>query len=202
MAESPVALDRFDNGWYRPGRSGLVCALWFFCGLPLLRASWMPLSGVRCALLRLFGARIGPGVVIKPGVRVKYPWRLAVGDHAWIGEDAWIDNLDHVSIGAHACVSQGVYLCTGNHDWADPAFGLIVKPIQIGPGAWVGARSTVAPGVSIGAGAILAIGGVAVKDIPPLEIHAGNPARFAKMRKMAERENLKSNSTGRHKPTA
>jgi len=142
----------------------------------------MPLSGVRCSLLRFFGARIGQGVVIKPGVRVKYPWRLEVGDHAWIGEDAWIDNIERVKIGAHACVSQGVYLCTGNHDWTDPAFGLIVKPISIADCAWAGARSTVCPGVTLETGAILAAGGVAVRDVPAFEIHAGNPAAFVRKR--------------------
>lgn len=112
MGEYPVRLDRFNNDWYRPGRPAWVCAAWFFLGLPLLRAGWMPLSGVRRRLLRLFGARIGArigaGVVIKPGVRVKYPWRLEVG------EDAWIDNLEQVTIGAHACVSQGVYPKSGS----------------------------------------------------------------------------------------
>ena len=184
MSDYPVRLDRFDNGWYRPGRSPLVCAAWFFLGLPLLRSSWMPLSSVRRLLLRAFGARVGEGVVIKPGVRVKYPWRLEIGAHAWIGEDAWIDNLEHVTIGANACVSQGVYLCTGNHDWTDPNFGLIVKPITVGACAWVGARATVCPGVRIGEGAILTAGGVAMKEVLSYEIHGGNPAAFMRRREI------------------
>ena len=184
MPEYRVRLDRFDNGWYRPGRSSLVCALWFFFGLPVLRSAWMPFSSVRCWLLRAFGARVGGGVVIKPGVRVKYPWRLEIGEHAWVGEDAWIDNLEQVTIGAHACVSQGVYLCTGNHDWSDPAFGLIVKPITIGDCAWVGARATVCPGVKVGEGAIVTAGGVAMKAVPPYEIHGGNPAEFVRTREI------------------
>jgi putative colanic acid biosynthesis acetyltransferase WcaF len=182
MSDYPVRLDRFDNSWYRPGRSSLVCAAWFFFGLPILRSSWMPLSSVRCSLLRAFGARIGAGVVIKPGVRVKYPWRLEIGDHAWIGEDAWIDNLDQVNIGAHACLSQGVYLCTGNHNWSDPAFGLIVKPIVIAPCAWIGARATICPGVTVGQAAIVTAGGVAMKPVPANEIHSGNPAVFVRKR--------------------
>ncbi|MBL8237041.1 MAG: colanic acid biosynthesis acetyltransferase WcaF [Bryobacterales bacterium] len=184
MAEYSVRLDRFDNSWYGAGRSSLVCAVWFFFGLPVLRSSWMPFSSVRCRLLRAFGARVGEGVVIKPGVRVKYPWRLALGDHAWVGEDAWIDNLEQVTIGAHACLSQGVYLCTGNHDWSDPAFGLIVKPITIAPCAWVGARATVCPGVTVGEGAVVAVGGVAGKNVPAYEVHAGNPASFVRDRQV------------------
>ena len=155
-------------------------ACWFFLGLPLLRSSVNPFSSLRLGLLRLFGATIGTGVVIKPGVRVKYPWRLTVGDHTWLGEDCWIDNLADISIGSHACVSQAAYLCTGNHDWTDPAFGLLLRPIAIKDGAWIGAHSVVCPGVTIGSMAILTAGSVAQKDLPDFEIHSGNPAVFKK----------------------
>jgi putative colanic acid biosynthesis acetyltransferase WcaF len=95
-------------------------------------------------------------VIIKPGVRVKYPWRLSIGDNSWLGEDCWIDNLAQVSIGANACISQGAYLCTGNHDWSDPAFGLVVKSIVVGDAAWIAAKALIAPGVSLGEGAVAA----------------------------------------------
>jgi len=77
-------------------------------------------------------------VVFKPSINVKYPWKLEIGDHSWIGEGAWLDSLAPIRIGSNCCISQGVYFCTGNHDWTDPAFGLIVKPIVIEDGAWVG----------------------------------------------------------------
>jgi len=170
---------------YRPEQSRLVQALWFFAGLPLLRCSFLPGSGLRCRLLRLFGAEIGKGVVIKPGVRVKYPWLLKVGDHTWIGEDCWIDNLSAVHLGDHVCVSQGAYFCTGNHDWSDPAFALMVRPILVNDGAWICARAMVLPGVTVGAAAILAAGSVATKNIPPFAIHAGNPAAYVGVRKIA-----------------
>ena len=181
-ADCPVRLDRFDNSWYQPGRSSLVCTAWFFLGLPLLRCTVLPSSRLRRWILRLFGASIGAGVVIKPGVRVKYPWRLSVGDHSWIGEDAWIDSLAEVAVGRHACISQGAYLCTGNHDWSDPHFGLVVQPIRIGDGAWVGARAVICPGVEIGDCAVVTAGSVATRSIPALEVHAGNPAVLVRMR--------------------
>ncbi len=185
---SPVDLSRFDNCWYSPGRGRLVQALWFFLGLPVLRCSILPSSGLRVGLLRWFGARIGRGVVIKPGVRVKYPWHLTVGDSAWIGEDVWIDNLTTVEIGPHACVSQGAYLCTGNHDWSDPAFGLRLGPIRIGPGAWVGAHAVLLPGTEMGAGAIAAAGSVAGGVLVSAMIYRGNPAEAWKGRKMGQLE--------------
>lgn len=177
-----VELQRYNNAWYRPGRPRFTQATWFFLGLPLLRSRLLPSSALRVSLLRAFGAAIGQGVVIKPGVHVKYPWHLAVGDHCWLGEECWIDNLTTVRLGANVCVSQGAYLCTGNHDWKDPAFGLMVSPISLGDGAWAGARSVLMPGVTLGAGAVAAAGSVVSRDVPAWEIHAGNPAQFAKQR--------------------
>jgi putative colanic acid biosynthesis acetyltransferase WcaF len=175
-------LSAFDNSRYHPGRPHAVQALWFFFGLPLLRCGVIPMSAFRVLLLRLFGAQIGRGVVIKPSVRVKYPWRLRVGAHSWIGEDVWIDNLALVRVGSNVCISQGAYLCTGNHDWSDPAFGLMVQPIILEDGSWIGARAIVCPDVSVGPCGIAAAGSVLAKDIPPFEIHAGNPASFVRYR--------------------
>ena len=81
---------------------------------------------------------------------------------------------------------KGAYLCTGNHNWSDPAFGLIVKPISLGRGSWVGARALVAPGVTLGEHAIATAGSVVNRDIPAWEIHSGNPAVFLRRRAMRE----------------
>jgi putative colanic acid biosynthesis acetyltransferase WcaF len=177
-----IDLAKFNNTWYRPGRSPFVQAAWFFIGLPLLRCSIIPSSVLRVHLLRAFGASIGRGVIIKPGVRVKYPWLLGIGDHSWLGEDCWIDNLALVQIGNNVCVSQGAYLCTGNHDWSDPAFGLIVRPITLADGSWVGAKAVICPGVELEENAIAAAGGVVTLSIPAGEIHAGNPAKLVRHR--------------------
>jgi putative colanic acid biosynthesis acetyltransferase WcaF len=190
MENSQIQLSNFNSDWYSPGRSRIVQALWFFLGGPLVRCSLLPSSALRSGVLKLFGARIGHRVVFKPGIRVKYPWRLAVSDDSWIGEDCWLDNLEQTSIGRNVCVSQGSYLFTGNHDWADIAFGLIVKPITLRDGAWVGAKCVVGPGVEIGECAVAAAGSVVTKNIPEYEIHAGNPARFVRRRLLRTPFNL------------
>ena len=142
---SLVRLDCYDNSWYRPGASLLKRTMWMLIGQPLFASPWLLSSSLRVLVLRLFGARIGKGVVIKPSVLVKYPWHLELGDHCWIGEGSWIDNLTTVQVGANACISQGAYLCTGNHDWSEPGFDLRIAPIQLGEGAWAGAKSILAP---------------------------------------------------------
>ena len=183
-AMSRVRLRDYDNSWYHPGRSRVWQIGWFFIGSPILRCSVLPSSALRVSLLRFFGAEIGNGVVIKPCVRVKYPWHLKVGNDVWLGESCWIDNLTAVRIGHDACISQGAYLCTGNHNWSDPKFSLAVEPITVGDGAWIGAKAFVAPGVVLGEESVAAAGSVVSRNIPAHEIHAGNPAAFVKTRRI------------------
>lgn len=168
-------LDRFTNSTFDRGRPVWVEVLWILTSI-LTVASRFPGSRLRIAILRAFGARIGTGVVIKAGVRVKFPWRLTIGDYSWIGEDSWIDNLAPVEIGAHVCISQGCYLCTGNHDWSRSTFDLIVSPITVHSGGWLGAMSSVAPGVTIGPGTVVAMGSVVITDLPANMVCRGNPA--------------------------
>jgi putative colanic acid biosynthesis acetyltransferase WcaF len=180
-----VDLSRFDNtenAHAEIGRCFFTRTAWFFLGLPLLRCSILPSSSFRRRLLTLFGATIGEGAVIKPGVRVKFPWKLKAGRHCWFGEDSWIDNIAPVTLGDHVCISQGVYLCTGNHDWSDPAFRLMAGPIRIESGAWVASRAVLGPGSVIGECAVVGFGAVVNGSVPPYEIHAGNPARFLRHR--------------------
>jgi len=174
----------FSNGDFRRGRSRLVELLWIVLGGVVLGGA-IPGSRQRVAILRLFGASIGQGVVLKPGIRVKFPWRLTIGDHSWIGESVWIDNLAPVEIGAHVCVSQGAYLCTGSHDRTKSTFDLITRPIRLENGSWVGAMACVAPGVTLGAESVLAMGSVATRDIAPGMIAQGNPANATRPRHAA-----------------
>lgn len=177
-----VDLRQYDNSWYSPGRSILLRTLWMFLGLPLFRSTCFASSAARVALLRIFGARIGQRVVIRQHVTVKYPWHLAVGDDCWIGEQVWIDNLTLVRLGRSVCLSQGAYLCTGNHDWTDPGFGLRIAPVLLEDGSWAGAKSILLPGAHLAQGAVVGAGSVATGTIPAFQIFAGNPAVFVKER--------------------
>lgn len=170
----------FDNSEFSRGRPRWVEALWLLIQAVFV-SSWLPGAAHRRWFLRLFGAHIGKNVDIKPGVRVKFPWRLSVGDWSWIGENVWIDNLADVQIGTNCCISQGAYLCTGSHDWSKPTFDLIVKPICIKDGAWVAAKAVVAPGVTIGEGAVLALASAAIKDLEPWKVYSGVPAVIVKV---------------------
>jgi len=135
-------------------------------------------------ILRIFGARVGKGVVIKQGVTIKYPWKLRIGDHCWIGEGAWIDNIAEVHIGNNVCISQGAYLCTGNHDWSKEEFPLTVRGINIEDGVWVGAKALVCPGINLKTHSVLTAGSVATSDTEAYKIYQGNPAKPVKEREI------------------
>jgi putative colanic acid biosynthesis acetyltransferase WcaF len=168
-------LSKYDNSWYKPGRNALVRLLWM-CTSAMWVNSWWPFSGCKKFCLRMFGAKIGKGVVIKPYVNVKYPWKLKVGDHVWIGEGAWIDNLGDVVIEDHVCISQGAFLLCGNHDYKKSSFDLIVKNITLKKGSWVGAKAIVCPGVTLNEHAVLSVCSVATSDLEASKIYNGNPA--------------------------
>jgi len=171
-----VNLSSFNNDWYNPGGSVLKRLLWHFCSLVYFESGlWLP-YGLKRFILRLFGAKVGEKVVIKPRVEIKYPWKLTIGDYAWIGEYVWIDNLDQVSIGDHVCISQAALLLTGNHNYKKSSFDLMIKPIVIEEGAWIGAKAVVAQGVTVGTHALLTVGSVASKNLEPFTVNRGNPA--------------------------
>ncbi len=188
-------LDTYDKNDHRPGASRVKIILWAVVNAIFLKSGWNLSSGFKIALLRLFGARIGHGVVIKPSVSVKYPWRLVIGDHAWIGEHAWIDNLADVKIGSHVCISQGAMLLTGNHDYSTSSFSLKVGPIVLEDGVWIGARATVCPGVTARSHAVLAVGSVATRDLDAYMIYQGNPALPKRARVIAAATDASSAST-------
>ena len=182
-----VDLSLFKTDGYDPGRSFPVRSLWFLVNALVLQNPINPSSGVKAKVLRLFGAKIGKGVVLKPSINFKFPWRISIGDNTWIGEGVWLDSLENITIGANACVSQGAYLCTGNHDWTDPAFGYTLRPIVVEDGAWVGARATVLPGVTVADHSIVAAGSVVSKSTEPYMIYSGNPAVAVKRRVIKEK---------------
>lgn len=172
----------FKNDWYKPG-SWFKRASWYCVSLLIFDNGLFPSSGLKRFVLRMFGATIGQNVVLKPGIQIKYPWFLTIGDHSWIGENVWIDNLAAVIIKNDVCVSQGVLLLTGNHDYSSHSFDLFIKPITLEAGVWIGAKAIVCPGVVAHKNSILQAGGVAVSDLEPDTIYAGNPAVNLKLRK-------------------
>lgn len=177
-----VDLGRYRVTDYVPGAGPLRRGLWYIVNALVFATALFPFYRPKRTLLKLFGAKIGQGVVIKPRVNIKHPWRLTVGDQSWLGEGVWIDNLVEVTIGNNVCLSQEAYFLTGNHDYKSTTFTLITKPIKVEDGAWIGARGIVCPGVNVGHNAVLTAGSVLTRDAEANGIYSGNPAQRIRTR--------------------
>jgi putative colanic acid biosynthesis acetyltransferase WcaF len=143
----------------------------------LFRWSPVPLHGWRRFLLRVFGAEVGLGAAPYPSARIWAPWNLRMKPRSCLGPQVICYSAALVTIGADAIVSQHAHLCAATHDHRDPAFPLVVGPIEVGDGAWVAADAFVGPGVKIGSRAVVAARTVVVRDVAEGMVVAGNPAR-------------------------
>ena len=154
---------------YDKGRGFAMQTLWVAVSTLIFTQVWCP-SRLRCTILRMFGAQIGKGVLIRHRVAVQWPWKLTIGDNSWVGTGAELYNLDNIVIGSDVCISQHVFLCTGSHDRTSQTFEFDNGPIVIEDGAWVCARSTVLRGVTVGANSVIGATSLVYSDVPPNSI--------------------------------
>jgi len=187
-AEPWVDLRRYDQSDFDRGRPSWFILLWWFVQAIAFPLTLHNTHALRCALLRLFGAKIGKGVVVRPTARFTYPWKVEIGDYSWIGDEVVFYSLDRISIGSHCIISQKCYLCTGSHDFQDPTFKLKTAPIAVGNGVWLATDCFVAPGVKIGANAVVGARSSIFKDIPNRQVAWGNPCHSRYPREMRETE--------------
>lgn len=169
-----------DNSSYQTtiiiGASKVKQVLWYFANVLFFLNPLNPFSRLKVFLLRLYGAKIGKGVVVKPGVNIKFPWKLIIGDYVWIGEKVWIDNLDGIEIKSNACLSQGAFLLCGSHNYKKSSFDLIVGEIVIEEGVWIGANAIVTGGLTCASHSVLTANSVATSNLDACGIYQGNPA--------------------------
>ncbi|MFC5931725.1 acetyltransferase [Cryobacterium melibiosiphilum] len=162
-------------------RSRFTVYLWAAAELIFVTNAWQVSSKVRVAVLRLFGADIGPGVVFRPRTRVKFPWKLHIGADSWIGEGVWFHNQDHIYIGHDVVVSQESFLTTGSHAHRVD-MRLLTRPIHVHSGAWITSRCIVLGGANIGRSALLQPMTVVAGDVKANAIVRGPQAEFVAFR--------------------
>jgi len=158
------------------GRGSLVVVLWQIVQATLFGLSPQPFYAWRRTLLRLFGAKIGRKVLIRPTARITYPWKVCIGEFSWIGDNVEIYSLDRISIGSNAVVSQRSYLCTASHDMSDIEFPFLTAPIVVQDEVWIATDVFVAPGVTIGRGAVIGARSTVFKDVQTAMVAFGDPA--------------------------
>jgi putative colanic acid biosynthesis acetyltransferase WcaF len=133
-------------------------------------------------LLKLFGAKIGNGVVIKPRVNIHFPWKLEIGHDVWIGEEVFILNFEKVIIESDVCISQRTFLCGGNHNYKDPSMPYRNGPITLRAGSWIGANCFVGPNVTVGVDTVITVGSVVTANVDSNLVCRIWPGEFKKPR--------------------
>jgi putative colanic acid biosynthesis acetyltransferase WcaF len=131
----------------------------------------------RLALLRAFGAKIGPGCRVAPNCFVWAPWNLTMGAYACLGDGVDCYSQAMITLGDYATVSQRAFLCTASHDIRKIKRPLVSQPITVEDHAWVCAEAFVGPGCTVGEGSIVGARSVLVSNVPDWRVFAGNPAR-------------------------
>jgi len=164
--------------------------VWTVVWATLFRLTPVPFHNLRCALLRMFGARIGRSNFIYPSARIWAPWLLETEEVVTLGPRAEVYNPGGVKLGHHTIVSQDAYLCGATHDYNSAAFTYLAKEIRTEPFVWICARAIVLPGVSCGEGSVLGAGGVVSRKMEPWTVYAGNPAVPVRKREQSALEAL------------
>ncbi len=130
----------------------------------------------------LFGS-MGENIFIEPTFRCDYGYNIHVGDQFYANFDCVILDACEVRIGHNCMLAPGVHIYTATHPLHAQARNSgkeFAKPVTIGDNVWIGGRSIINPGVSIGNNAVIASGAVVTKDVPDNVVVGGNPARLIK----------------------
>jgi maltose O-acetyltransferase len=134
---------------------------------------------------RVLGIDLGPGASLLLGA---YVWffgpgeirrrRVAIGRNSLINRDCTLDTRSGLTIGDNVSISPEVMILGGSHDYNDPTFRYVdAGPVTIEDHVWIGSRAMILPGVTVGRGAVVAAGSVVTKDVAPMVVVAGVPAK-------------------------
>lgn len=144
--------------------------------------------GLKNAMLRWAGAKIGENVRIYSSAHIIGTGALVIGEDVHIGGKCFISPIApaSITIGSHVDIGPEVMLITGSHE-IDPAGEHIggkgaTASVSIGSGSWLGARATILPGVTLPEKTLVAAGSVVTKSSEaPCTLLAGVPARIKKI---------------------
>lgn len=181
--KSRVRLDLFNKHFELDRKSSFVKEITWYLVKSFFFLTPFPFPNYfKSFLLRLFGAKIGKGLIIKPRVNIHFPWKLEMGDHVWIGEEVFILNFEKISIGNNVCISQRAFLCGGNHNYKVSTMPYKNGKIILRDGCWVGANVFIAPNVEIGIDTVVSASSMVNRNLESNSIYAGNPAIYIKQR--------------------
>lgn len=138
---------------------------------------WIPSHFVRNNIYRLAGIRIGSGSTIHTGCRFYQPENISIGEDSSVGDRCFLDGRAKLAIGSHTSIASQVLIYNSQHDLSDEYFRATEEEVKIGDYVFIGPRTIILPGVTIGNGAAAAAGAVVTSDVPPRTIVGGVPAK-------------------------
>lgn len=136
----------------------------------------VPWNSLRLRYLEALGMSAGPHTYLFGGSEVLAPENLEIEGNCHIGRLCQIDARGGITIGRNVVIASHVLLITADHDVQSPDFDGRLAPIRIGDRAWLGSRSVVLKGVTIGEGAVVSAGSVVHRDVAAWSIVSGVPA--------------------------
>lgn len=148
----------------------------------------IPLHFVRRAVFNLAGVKQGPGTTLHMGVHFFEPKGIKIGEDTKIGQKTFLDGRASLTIGDHVDMASEVMIYNSEHDLNSDEFKAVDGEVNIGDYVFIGPRSIILPGVTIGKGAVVAAGAVVTKNVDDFKIVGGIPAQV-----IGERKNKRLN---------
>ena len=173
--------------WKETVNKGINRLLAIFLDFELMLLRWVghiPFHSLRKFFYRLAGVRMGRGSTIHMWANFYQPKNITIGQDTIIGDHCFLDGRAPLKIGSHVAIASQVLIYNSEHDIHSEDFRPIEEPVTIEDYVFIGARVIILPGIKIGKGAVVASGAVVTKDVPPMTIVGGVPAREIGKRKV------------------
>jgi len=147
---------------------------------------YLPSHFLRNLIYRLSGVKLGKRATLHMGARFYNPRLISIGEGTIVGGGVFLDGRAPIKIGKHVDIASEVMIYNSEHDLTSPIFKATQEPVTIGDYVFIGPRSIILPGVTIGDGAVIAAGAVVVRDVPAKAIVGGVPAKEIGQRQIGE----------------
>ena len=162
----------------------------YFSGLLWIIVDILP-HFIRNLIFRLIFKAYGKETMLDYRSFVRYPWRVSLGSRVAINRGCELypsmqTDQGLITLEDNVVLGPGVIIFSSGHDYTALHLPDISAPVKVGKYAWIGGKSIILPGVTIGEGAIIGAGSVVTKDIPAYTVAVGNPAKVIKNRTLAQ----------------
>ncbi len=140
----------------------------------------LPLSDEWWSLQReIFKGKLGEGSIVVSPLTAIRPHMVSIGRNVIVMNGCLMMSAGGITIEDNAQIAANVQLISNNHDPYERNV-IICRPVHICKGAWIGAGSTILPGVTVGKHAIVGAASVVTKSVPDYAVVVGNPAKVLK----------------------